>query len=344
MTIRRVVLTICILLLLGCWPAWAERAPFLYTVVKGDTLWDISERFISDPFYWPNIWRDNPHIENPHLIYPGQQLRVHEKHIEILPLPEVVPPTSVVAGEPAPTLEMPDILVPAADETQLVATYGGSRSFLGDDERQNLGILVDTKDNKILISEHDVVFLQMQNLEQVAPGDQYELLELGPEVVHPVSRKKIGNQTVRLGTVEITGLAEHVAVGRVVQSVREIMRGAKVRKAVATPERIPLVPAERYLQGYVVSADEGKISLGQWDVIQIDLGAEDGLQVGNELTLLRDRTATRFAEERSRVALPDIDLGNAVVVEVGPRFASALITRVGDLPVYRGDRVQTRFD
>ncbi|MDT8440115.1 MAG: LysM peptidoglycan-binding domain-containing protein [Desulfuromonadales bacterium] len=337
-------MTVCILLLLVSGTASAERAPFLYTVVKGDTLWDISARFISDPFYWPNIWRDNPHIENPHLIYPGQQLRVHDKHIEILPHGDTIPPVAVVAGVPDTHVEMPGEAWDRADEVQLVATYGGSRSFLGDDELDALGTLVDAKDSKVLISEHDEVFLQMRALDQVTPGDQYELIELGPEIVHPVSRQKIGNQTVKLGTVEITGLAEHVAVARVVHSAREILRGAKLRKAVTTPERIPLVPADRLLAGYVVSADQGKIALGQWDVIQIDLGAGDGLQVGNALNIVRDRSATRFAAERGRVPLPDLDLGDAVVVEVGPRFASALITRIGNVPIYRGDRVQTQLD
>jgi hypothetical protein len=47
-----------------------------YIVKKGDTLWDLSESFLEDPFRWPEIWENNPHIENPHLIYPGDSLNV----------------------------------------------------------------------------------------------------------------------------------------------------------------------------------------------------------------------------------------------------------------------------
>src|SRR5712691_9080250 len=51
-------------------------APEEYTIVKGDTLWDLSQKFLNNPWYWPKIWSLNPGIENPHWIYPGNKLRI----------------------------------------------------------------------------------------------------------------------------------------------------------------------------------------------------------------------------------------------------------------------------
>jgi LysM repeat protein len=48
-----------------------------YTVVKGDTLWDITESFLNDPFLWVDVWKNNPHITNPHLIYPGDVININ---------------------------------------------------------------------------------------------------------------------------------------------------------------------------------------------------------------------------------------------------------------------------
>ena len=66
----------------------AKEEAIIYTVKQGDTLWDISQRFIKDPYYWPNLWSNNPDIGNPHLIYPGQKLRIYNGRIEIIPVSE----------------------------------------------------------------------------------------------------------------------------------------------------------------------------------------------------------------------------------------------------------------
>ena len=53
-----------------------DGAPYQYTVEKGDTLWDISDFFLNNPWFWPEIWYINPQVENPHLIYPGENLMI----------------------------------------------------------------------------------------------------------------------------------------------------------------------------------------------------------------------------------------------------------------------------
>lgn len=338
MDLKRTILTACLALMI--WPGivLAKEPPIIYTVKQGDTLWDISQRFIKDPHYWPNLWSYNPAIGNPHLIYPGQKLRIHDGRIEIIPTGDG---TGGVGAA-----------VVTAEEVFLISTYGGAQSFISKEEVDSLGTLVDTVDNRVMVTTGDTVFLQMHDLAASKPGDVYELITMGPKIMHPAREKKFGHQfsdqavgfqTIQLGTVEITEVTSTVAVATITNALREIQRGAKLRPYHPLPDRIRRLLADDLAEGYILTDDIGKLAMGQWEVILIDIGAEHGLQVGHELDLYRRREATELANLSSPLTLPDIDLGNAIVLEVRQGFAEALITRTGNLPIYRGDQVRTRL-
>ena len=337
MNLKRTILTVCLLLMI--WPsiACAKEEPIIYTVKQGDTLWDISQRFIKDPYYWPNLWSNNPAIGNPHLIYPGQKLRIYDGRIEIVPV-----------GEETGTV---GAAVVTPEEILLIPTYGGAKSFISNTEVKSLGTLVDTVDNRVMVTTGDTVFLEMKDLAATKPGDVFELFTMGPKVYHPAAEKKfgqqasdqsIGFQTIQLGLVEITEVSPSVAVATVTNALREIMRGSKLRPYRQVPDRIPRILADNTIEGYIVSDDIGKLAMGQWEAILIDIGEDSGLQVGHELDLYRQRHATEEADQTKSLTLPDIDLGDAIVLEVRQGFAEALITRTTNLPIYRGDQVRTK--
>lgn len=338
MNLKRTILTACLLLMI--WPsiACAKEEPIIYTVKQGDTLWDISQRFIKDPYYWPNLWSNNPAIGNPHLIYPGQKLRIYDGRIEIIPASES-------AGEVGAAVVTPE-------EILLIPTYGGAKSFISNPEVESLGTLVDTVDNRVMVVEGDTVFLEMNDLSATKPGDVFELITVGEKISHPAREKKFGDQfadqsigfhTIRLGTVEVTEVTPTIAVATITQSLREIMRGSKLRPYRPIPDRIPRIFADKVIEGYLISDDVGKLAMGQWEVILIDIGAESGLQVGHELDLYRQREATEQVDKSKKLILPDIDLGEAIVLDVRQGFAEALIIRTTNLPLYRGDKVRTKI-
>jgi len=151
-----------------------------------------------------------------------------------------------------------------------------------------------------------------------------------------------------MGFADVTATTPSVAVAVIRDSIREIQRGTRVRPYVALPAAIPRQASSLDLQGYIVAADEGKLALSQLDVIHIDRGAADGLEVGNELEIFRQRTFTKSArplkqlDANNTLALPDVPLGRAIVIETGEHTAAALIEEVSNLPIYRGDQVSTR--
>ncbi|WP_243688205.1 LysM peptidoglycan-binding domain-containing protein [Geotalea toluenoxydans] len=80
------ILYAAFLLLVVClpYPVLAQdEEPTVYVIQKGDTLWGLSDRFIRDPFYWPNLWERNQVITNPHFVFPGQRLKIYPDRIEV---------------------------------------------------------------------------------------------------------------------------------------------------------------------------------------------------------------------------------------------------------------------
>ncbi len=334
MKITRILLLVSLLAVFAL-PAMASEQPIVYTVKKGDTLWGISKRFIKDPDYWPNLWSNNPGIGNPHLIYPGQTLHIYDGRIEIVP----VAPTAEALAE---TGETPVVAAETACSIE-VNVHGAPRSFVLSEELPTLGTLIDTTENRFLMYEGDTIFLGMDDLAAVTPGQQLQLLEMGKEVTHPVTGELIGFQVNEMGRAEVTGKTNDVAVAVIRETTREVQRGAKVRPYQELPETVQTKPATVAAQGVILTSDAGNESLSAQDVIHVDLGSAAGLEIGNELMLYRTRTFTKTAqfEADNVVELPDIDLGKAVVIAVREKTAAALVTSVTNLPLYRGDLVKT---
>ncbi|MCK9172372.1 MAG: LysM peptidoglycan-binding domain-containing protein [Desulfuromonas thiophila] len=308
--------------------AGATETPTIYTIKKGDTLWGISQRFISDPWYWPSLWANNPLIRNPHLIYPGQKLAIYDGRIELLPASEEITRTA----EPLPT---------PVDAISFEA-HGDLQTFISADRLERSGRIVDTIDNRILMTQGDEVFVQMSDA-QARIGARYRIYSLGELVRHPATNRKLGHQLIWLGELELTAAHEQVYSARITQAAREIERGSLLLPPAETNREIDLKRASQVLHGTLVAAAPGKIALGQHDVCHIDLGRNEGLEVGNMLTIVRPRQPTERAKADRNLRLPDSLLGRALVVRVDDASAVVLILKASE-PVYRGDLVYSEID
>ncbi len=332
MVFKRIVILTCLLLFPLC--AFAQGKVQTYVIKKGDTLWGISQRFLTDPYYWPNLWANNPFVTNPHLIYPGQKIAIYDDRIEIVPAgaENVLSDGTQVVAQALPVVE----------EAVTIRTMAGVRGFVSQGELDAAGTLVDTVDNRLLISTGETVFLDMKDLTGTLPGEMFSLFETKEEIIHPVTGKRFGYRVAELGTVQIASIDNHTATGVITSAFFEIERGTKVLPYHPTQAEIELRKAQAPLSGVLLDDQEGKISISQYDTIFIDLGSEDGLQVGNLLNISRPRQASALGL-KSDLQLPEVLLGSAVVLETRPKTSAALVLKSAD-PLFRGDHVSTVFE
>lgn len=328
---QKALLLSCLLLL--PLSAAAQTEPHIYTIKQGDTLWGISQRFIKDPYYWPNLWSHNPFVTNPHLIYPGQKLAIYDGRIVFLP--EAIEPTETEQSE---TVAEPTLPEPQPELT--VKALGSTEGFISLGQLEVAGTLVDTTDNRLLMSEGDQVFIEIEAPEGLQPGDLYTLIQVGNKIEHPVTGKALGHQTSVVGQVRIVENTPPLASAVIVRSDKEIVRGARLIPSQLPQQVVTLQKAEQPLSGYIIGGENEKLALSQFDTIFIDLGYEDGLQEGNMLYITRPRKQTEAALKGHDLPLPDALLGAAVVLSTHADTAAALVLK-STQAIYAGDRVVT---
>ena len=329
--IRRLIPLLLLLTLSMALPVMAEEEQ-IYTIKKGDTLWGLSQRFIDDPYYWPNVWADNPDITNPHLIFPGQKIRVMDGRLVIIPAyPE--------AGQPD-AAQPPEYkaVEPLAEQLIQIKSTGSGDGFILTDE-QSLGTLVDSVDNRVLLTKSDLVFLKMKDINSVTIGDTYALYKRGEQVKHPQTQKPVGTMMNNLGYLQITGFSGDTVTAKIGAAYREVVRGAELFEYVPPREELTLQRGQSDLSGYIVASRDEKLTQGTNDVVFIDLGSDDGLLTGNLFYISRPRTVSdEITKQAGEMKLPDAVLGAAVVIEANRKSASAIIIKSVDA-MFIGDQI-----
>lgn len=303
----------------------------IYVIKKGDTLWGLSEKFLNDPKFWPDLWSKNQAITNPHLIYPGQRVRFEDGKLVIVT--EVAAPK---AAESKPVVEQPQEV---AEERTF--TVRGNEGGLLEEDAVHSGVILAGQHGRTLIGEEDTVFTDIGTNRQGTEGQQYTILHSSTVIKHPVTNEKLGKRVVPLGSLQLARVTESGSRAIINKSFREIAPGS-----VLVPYRnlerreISLKMTTRSLNGMIVESYAGNNALAQGDVVYLDLGASQGVEEGNLLYVVREVAMDKMPVDPDKVTLPHEVVGAVVVVQVGKRTSTALVIKSIDA-IFKKDMVMS---
>jgi LysM repeat protein len=323
-------------LLLPCLAMAADQEePTIYIIKRGDTLWGLSERFIKDPNYWPNMWSKNDQITNPHVIYPGQKVRVFADRLEFVPIGPA-PRDSAAAAKSA------DIAQDVMEERRF--SILGSEGFLMEKESRPYGSVIGAHHDRIMTGVDDIVYTDIGTVNGVRGGEKFSIFRTEGTVSHPVTNEIMGKKIIPLGTLQLTDLEQTASRAIITRNFKEITPGSYL-----TPYRndrrreVSLKMATRDLKGYIIESYSGSHTIAAGDIVYIDLGSTQGAVPGNMLYIVRDVNLDRSITEGRVDRLPQELLGALVILETGKKTASALVVKSIDA-IYKGDKLisQTR--
>lgn len=321
-----------------------EKAPDRYVVVPGDTLWGISGRFLKDPWRWPEIWGMNrEEIENPHLIYPGDVIVLENK-----------------GGVPR----------------LRIATQGGAGSYQDGQERKTVRLSprIQSMDlgraiASIPLSEIGPFLTRTQLVEkadweaapQIVAGENsadilgagefgyvtglnasksvsWDIYAKGREILDPDTRKLLGYEVDYLGEARLLRLGKPSKV-EIVRSAREIAIGARLLP-VSEPTVTHYVPhaPDRMIKGRIMSSVGNRTEIGQDDIVGLNLGSGDGIELGNVLAVYRKGKSVE--SEGAEIPLPPERIGLVLVFRTYAKVSYALVVQ-SSRTIHITDTVQT---
>ncbi|MFQ5441908.1 MAG: LysM peptidoglycan-binding domain-containing protein [Thermodesulfobacteriota bacterium] len=305
-----------------------------YVIIKHDTLWDISERFLRDPFKWPSIWKINPYIKNPDLIYPGDVVKIipleeekKEEEFDVSSLPVV----TVEPGAANVVVLEPEVKEEEKPAPPPVPHYSSSlmkkKGFIDKAGLKASGEIMKPRENVILLGDGDKVFISLKDKSGVYPGERYTIFNKSALIRHPVTGKKLGYMIDILGSLVVT---ENVGVveGKIDLSFKEIEVGARLMPFTEPVSEVAMTetaPAD--LNGYIVATTEEGLDLSKGDIVYIDKGEKDGVKEGNVLDIYRFRKKVKDPVTGKKVDLPADNIGSLVVIKPGKRTSSCIITK-----------------
>lgn len=352
------VLILCILTLVAHQVSADELkvksdSPKRYVVVKGDTLWDISSKFLSTPWRWPELWGMNKQISDPHWIYPGDVLNL----VTVDGKPRIV----IERGKPALKMTRhgrksrkidPIPTIPLSDIKQHLTEH----QIVTLDEYDALAVLVGSERDTVFYKQTDIVFVN----QKLVKGDKYGIYSRGRVFSSPKTNQTLGLELNLIATGEATESAD-ISQLRLESVKSQVNTGAVVMPL--PPEDLPAYFLPEAASDDVASEIIGSAKMyresGLNDVVVIDGGSEQGIKQGNVFSVFQpgkiqfvdsdgsvrdpnnfrsyDRIKAYFVDDETQ-KLPNVYRGKIMVFRSFSNLSYALIIDI-KRPVRLGDEL-----
>ena len=260
------------------------NAPTDYTVVKGDTLWGISARFLKDPWKWPQIWQMNrEEIEDPHWIYPGDIIHLDRSgaypQLSLRPGGAEAAAANVVKLEPRVRIESLRTAIPSIPGSA-IGPFLTQPLVVEEDGLDSAPRIVATEEGRVAVSAGETAYADRIGTDA---GVNWQVFRPGVALHDPDTGEILGYEAKYLGDARVRRFGNPTTL-QIIKSTEEISPGDRLVPARESsfPNYVPHAP-DKMIEGAIMSVEGGVAEIGQYQVVTLNRGIRDGLEVGNVL-------------------------------------------------------------
>jgi len=334
---------------------WADQlkinqdAPKTYVVEKGDTLWDISAVFLEQPWLWPKLWRLNPELNNPHLIYPGDILRlVFDKQGKPLLVVESINVKPSYKWSPKVRQKTKRDLAIRVLPLEVIAPFIKYEHLFTAQDLELLPYVIGSDEGH----RSSITGFKIYVNKDLPLAKTYAIYNKGEEIIDPETKKSLGFY------VDLIATAQAISTGNIAQkepatlkvstAKREIHSGSlviPVHEGQMLPSIFTMKGARKNFRGTIIKAATDNREFGKLDIVMINKGLNDHVAVGDVMAIKRSspsvvetRFGPKYTKEASRLnriltanssnyKMPEEPVGELMVFKVYPQASMGLILR-----------------
>jgi hypothetical protein len=314
-----------------------KDVPQVYVVKPGDTLWDIADMYLENPWEWPSIWEINPQVENPHLIFPGDEL--HLVFVDGQPRLRVRrgAGSRTVKLTPQMRIEPLDTAIPAISLEDIGAWLRGHR-VLTAVELESAPYVVAGDQRRLLSAAGDRLYAR-----GVFPENEtgFNIYRQGATYVDPETQEVLGFQAIDMGSANLLENqlddVVQMEVTRVTEDVRKGDRLLPNESRVITATYQPRAP-EVDVDGRMIAVDSGVSQIGKLDVVAINRGTREGIEEGHVLAIYQTGEVVLDPVRQEQVKMPDTRAGLMMIFRTFEKMSYGLVLK-SNRPLAVMDRV-----
>lgn len=297
--------------------------PDSYTVVKDDTLWDISGKFLSKPWKWPELWHANPQVANPHLIYPGDRLSL----VYVDGQPRIMLNRGASRGtiklspksRSTPMAEaIPTIPLRAINSFLLSNRIVDSKA-----EFSEAPYVVAGNAERVVSGSGDRIYVRGE----VEDNAIYGLYRQGRSYLDPITQEFLGINADDIGSGEVVAVDGDVSTMQLTRTTQEVRIADRLFSTEERAINSTFVPSEpnTEINGVILDVPRGVSQIGQFDVVTINKGARDGLLEGNVLAVYKTGETVRDRMSGESVKIPDERSGLLMIFRTYDKLSYGLV-------------------
>ncbi len=288
-----------------------DKSYFYYTIKKGDTLWTLSQKFYNSNWVWPGLWGINGKIKNPHLIYPGEKIKIFLKK----------------------TLKQPSVKyvkkLPKSSDHKIMPTFYfpgmDSLGFIKKRALKPLGQVIKSRNNKMIMSQSDIIYIEQLQNKTLIPGKMYTVFSTEKINFKDHGKKIKGIEHLIKGDIKILENNGQYVTAKIIKSFHYISEGDLIMNYKEKNRDIKIKNSVKDMNAEIICSENKNSLISENNIAFINKGSLDRITPGQIYSIFENQSPKKSKISGKTIRFAPLKIGRLIVLHTEKTASTVLI-------------------